>query len=64
MQQYMNGPEYIDIDLSDDDYHVKEPKKKKKDGFDNKPFIVRLNLFSKYAGARRCDLPRSIDEAC
>ncbi len=40
MQQYKNGPDIIELDLSDEEFNFNQPKKKKKLPFDNKPFNV------------------------
>jgi hypothetical protein len=45
MQQIKNGPDIIELDLSDEEYNFNQPKKKKKLPFDNKPFYVILVLF-------------------
>jgi hypothetical protein len=45
MQQYKNGPDIIELDLSDEEYNFNQPKKKKKLPFDNKPFnVIKLIL--------------------
>ena len=44
MQQYKNGPDIIELDLSDEEFNFNQPKKKKKLPFDNKPFNV-INRF-------------------
>jgi hypothetical protein len=46
MQQIKNGPDIIELDLSDEEYNFNQPKKKKKLPFDNKPFYVILFIFS------------------
>ena len=45
MHQYKNGPDIIELDLSDEEYNFNQPKKKKKLPFDNKPFnVIKLIL--------------------
>ena len=55
MQQYKDGPDFIELDLSDEEFNFNQPKKRKKLPFNNKPFIVMKNFcnFNKnYIGPR------------